>query len=93
MGGAAGASASAGADGKDYNMQADRIIKQYFGKSPEGLYRCNACGQVQKHQSNLRAHVESKHYSPGYPCPSCGRVFKLRNSCRQHQKNCMLKHL
>ena len=63
-------------------------IKLYMGRTIDGLYVCRACGNLQKHASNMRTHVESKHYSPGYPCQTCGRVYKLRNTMTQHGKVC-----
>eukprot|EP00093_Oithona_nana_P011683 11683.XXX_701324_705092_1 [CDS] Oithona nana genome sequencing. len=36
--------------------------------------------------NNLRSHIESKHYSPGYKCQFCGRLFKIMKSCRWHEK-------
>jgi len=79
--GAAGASASAGADGKG-----EAYIKELMGKTAEGYHLCNACGSVQRNSTNLRTHVESHHYSPGYKCTRCYRVFKIRNSWRVHVK-------
>ena len=51
-----------------------------------GLFKCDDCGFTAKNSSNMRSHVESKHYSPGYHCSICGKVFKLRNAMKQHYK-------
>ena len=67
------------------DLEAVVKIKKFYGKK-DGLYCCNICGVTEKHMSNIRSHVESKHYSPGYPCSICGKVFKLRNSINSHYK-------
>ena len=56
-------------------------------KKCEGGYECAACGQPSGcPSSNVRAHVESKHYSPGYYCPICDGKFKIRNTFVAHLK-------
>ena len=69
-----------------HQYAADAHVRQYMGRSQMGLYECKACGSLQRSHSNLRVHVESKHYSPGYPCDHCGRVFKICNSLKKHLK-------
>jgi len=88
--GAAGASASAGADGKDI---LDPRLKEYFGRDPVNrTHYCLACGHVSQTSSNLRAHVESKHYSPWYRCRFCEKSFRLRNSRAAHEKKHGIHH-
>ena len=57
-----------------------------FMTKMDGKFYCKTCGFVEKHTSNMRAHIESKHYSPGYNCPHCGRIFKISNTLRRHLK-------
>ena len=37
----------------------------------------------------MRAHVESKHYTPGYPCKYCGRIFKISKTRWTHYRKCL----
>ena len=60
-------------------------FKEFIGKM-DGKFYCRTCGFSEKHSSNLKAHIESKHYSPGYSCPHCGREFKIENTLRRHLK-------
>ena len=82
---------------KRYNFVAgdyeavDKIKNFYERNQLDGFYYCNNCVYADKHFSNIRCHVESKHYSPGYPCSICGKVFKIRSSIRRHTKICNVK--
>ena len=69
----------------------DQQVKNYFGPKIDGLYQCKACGRAEKFHSNLRYHVELKHYSPGYSCQNCGKTFQVNQNCTKHQKLCFLK--
>ena len=60
-------------------------FKDFIGKM-DGKFYCRTCGFSEKHSSNLKAHIESKHYSPGYSCPHCQREFKIENTLRRHLK-------
>jgi len=51
-------------------------------------YKCAVCDNTFKFSSNLRAHIESKHYSPGYKCAVCCKDFKIRKVYTQHLKKC-----
>ena len=71
----------------DYIADAlDPRVKEFFGRSSDGQHFCVSCGHISTSSSNLRAHVESKHYSPWYKCRFCHKVFKLRNSRAAHEK-------
>jgi len=72
----------------------DDGIRAYFGlRNSIGMHSCRGCEFVCKYTSNLRAHVESKHYSPGYLCRRCGQYFKIKNSHFAHEKTCFFKIL
>ena len=64
----------------------DPRVKEYFGRSSNGEHFCLTCGHVAGSSSNLRAHVESKHYSPWYKCRFCDQTFKIRNSRVGHER-------
>merc|ERR1711988_1095247 len=63
--GAAGASASAGADGKDLT----HLIGFENGKSI-----CTACGYKSDYQYSVKRHIEAKHMQLSYPCNYCSKV-------------------
>ena len=63
-------------------------MKEYFGKVQGGAYVCKACGKSERSHSNLRCHVESQHYSPGYSCENCGKGFKMYQTYTRHTKKC-----
>ena len=58
------------------------------------MFRCSLCGKVSSAKSNLKTHVESKHF-PGsfvYTCKFCGETFSTRNThylhvSRVHHRN------
>ena len=71
----------------------EAIIASYMARSGP-LYICKGCEFTGKSHSNLRSHVESKHYSPGYICISCGKEFRTKYSHLRHcktTKTCALK--
>ena len=67
----------------------DETLKTYFDRV-QGMYACKACGKTEKSHSNMRYHVESRHYSPGYFCPNCGKRFQIILHRQRHQKTCFL---
>ena len=67
------------------------IIDSYVERVQSGLWLCRACHKDFTCSGNVRAHVEAKHYSPGYDCPHCGKYFKIRNNYTQHIKTCKSK--
>ena len=62
-------------------------VKNYMVKTGHSQWKCAACGVFYNVSSNLRAHIESKHYSPGYKCPYCGLSLKTRNGMKHHIDN------
>jgi len=85
--GAAGGSGAA-ADGKGRNSDRDGELEKYMVKLGHKSYKCSACDSTFSFSSNLRAHVESKHYSPGYTCSYCNKEFKIRKVYTQHLRKC-----
>ena len=65
------------------------IITSYIEKVHSGYWLCRACQTDFSCSGNARAHVESKHYTPGYTCPQCTKYFKIRNNFTQHVKKCV----
>ena len=54
----------------------------------DNVWQCGACndGVAYTSSSNLRAHIESRHYSPGYSCEICNKTMKTRNGYKNHMK-------
>ena len=75
-----------------YFVGLDAGIRSYFGRTAEGSLSCTGCDYVNMYPNNLRSHIESKHYSPGYKCQFCGRLFKIMKSCRWHEKKCGIQY-
>ena len=69
------------------NISIDEKLREFFERQ-DGLYLCKACGKTEKSHSNMRYHVESRHYTPGYSCENCGKEFKMILQCQRHQKVC-----
>ena len=66
----------------------DGELEKYMVKLGHKSYKCSACDSTFSFSSNLRAHVESKHYSPGYTCTYCNKEFKIRKVYTQHLRKC-----
>ena len=74
--------------GPKSGSERDDELERYMVKLGHKQYQCTACDSMFTFSSNLRAHVESKHYSPGYNCSICSRDFKIRKVYTQHLKKC-----
>jgi len=90
--GAAGGSGAA-TDGKDEGVKLkespDDQLQWYMVRVQAGYFKCRECPDLDfRCSGNLRAHVESHHYSPGYKCPNCQKMFKIRNVYSKHVKKC-----
>ena len=72
-------------------VKCNEEVKSYFYRSADGLYRCKSCNKTEKYRPNMRYHVESKHYSPGYSCHICGKTFQTYGSVKRHEKICQLE--
>ena len=67
----------------------DSRVEKYFGRSEDGFYFCKAPGcdylsQSKKSKFNLQRHVETRHYTPGYPCSRCPKVYKAQTDLKKH---------
>ena len=62
----------------------DEGVLRYMRKLSGKQHQCVACEAIYTVTSNLRAHIETKHYSPGYQCEECAQVFKTRNGYHHH---------
>ena len=73
----------------DNEKEAQEKIKSYMLKVKPGLYRCKLCIDLDfACTGNLKAHIESQHYSPGYTCGNCSKVFRIKNTVANHVKKC-----
>ena len=68
-------------------MDTNQQIKQYFGRNQDGMRECQACGCLQRSHSGLKFHIESKHYSPGYPCKICGKILLHQRDYVKHMRS------
>ena len=67
----------------------DDQLQWYMVRVQAGYFKCRECPDLDfRCSGNLRAHVESHHYSPGYKCPNCQKMFKIRNVYSKHVKKC-----
>ena len=74
------------------NLEGEERIRSYMVKVQPGFYRCKLCIHFNfACTANLKAHIESRHYSPGYTCGKCSKVFKISNVARKHLKKCEQK--
>ena len=66
-------------------------VARLMVKIDTGKWQCKGCndGIIHTKSSNLRAHIEANHYTPGYKCEICNRMMKSRNAYRSHMK---IKH-
>ena len=70
------------------NLYDNEELAKYVLKIDPKMFKCAACGMASPFSSNIRAHVESQHYSPGYTCEFCSKMFKIRKSYNIHMKKC-----
>jgi len=85
--GAAGASASAGADGKGSIRQIDSI--EALINRTTGMSSCIVCGYSSDRISATHAHVEAKHLNHRYECHLCPKVT---NTWHNYQRHMNRKH-
>ena len=50
----------------------------------ENKYACEHCNYQATHQSNLRAHIQSKHEKIKYTCNQCNKQFKWKHDLNRH---------
>ncbi|XP_076437615.1 uncharacterized protein LOC143276845 [Babylonia areolata] len=59
-----------------------------FERTPQGLYRCKACGRECRNRSNVVKHVNRRHLRAGekpYRCSQCPATFGYARSLRRHE--------
>ena len=68
----------------------DRRIRELMTSLGGSRYECRACGPTARYSrsSDLRIHIEGKHYSPGYTCSFCGKFHKVYSTLRKHERKC-----
>ena len=71
------------------NLEGEERIRSYMVKVKPRFYRCKLCKNLDfACTSNLKAHIESRHYSPGYTCEKCSKLFNIRIVAVKHSKTC-----
>ena len=65
-------------------------LDQFVLTSEDGSYFCGICNQAMSQKSNLKRHIESKHFanSFSYQCPECPHVVGTRKALERHKQNC-----
>ena len=67
-------------------LDVDEQVRPFFGRTNQGLYKCNGCGEVKTAHSNLRNHIESKHLALNLKCKLCHVISKTRRTFHDHIK-------
>ena len=64
-------------------------LEQYVLTAEDGFYYCGICNQSMNKKSNIRQHVESKHFPNlfSYQCPECSHVVGSRKALERHRQN------
>ena len=73
---------------KGFSNNENQEVKDFFGRTPDGLYLCKVCGKTEKFHTNMKNHIEYHHYSPGYSCALCGKTWKVERHVRKHFATC-----
>ena len=59
-------------------------IKSMLEKA-NGIWFCTQCGQTNRHQSNLKKHIEAKHIDGvSHSCDKCGKQFRSKSDLYNH---------
>ena len=69
---------------KDHHFEVRAFLLPIGG----GTYKCAQCNHPPNNLANVKSHIESKHYSPGYPCRICGRAYAIEKAVKRHMKKC-----
>ena len=67
-------------------LDVDEQVRPFFGRTNQGLYQCNGCGDVKTAHSNLRNHIEAKHLHLKLICKFCRSIFRTRLNFQMHLK-------
>ena len=82
-------------DSGDPEIQNPEDLKKFILKEPvTSLYVCGICSNLRhKVLSNVRAHIESKHYSHmfTYECKYCDKTFNTKTGFTKHKPKCLYK--
>ena len=70
-------------------MDNDVRIRSFLDHLGKGYYKCQYCEYGPSIYANAKAHVESKHFSPGYTCGLCGQSYRMEKVMKRHMKKCV----
>ena len=73
----------------DNPMDNDLRIRSFMDHIGKGYYTCRHCEYGPSIYANVKAHVESKHYSPGYTCSICDQTYRMEKVMKRHMKKCV----
>ena len=60
-------------------------LKDFMKHIAGNTYCCILCPDFPPNQyAGIKAHIESKHYTPGYHCPNCNKYYRIKNSLNYH---------
>lgn len=63
----------------------DGLLSQNMERREDGLWHCRLCEYSSKKTTNVRHHIESKHFQgSGFNCPHCYQVCPTRNALNMH---------
>ena len=63
-------------------------VRDFLQHISRGTYKCTQCDHPPNNLANVKSHVESKHFSPGYQCRFCGRTYAIEKTAKSHMKAC-----
>ena len=69
-------------------------LDQYILTSEDGSYYCGICHQAMRDRSNIKRHIESKHFPNvfSYQCPECPHVVGTKRALQRHRERIHPKH-
>ena len=64
-------------------------LDQYILTSGDGSYYCGICHQAMRDRSNIKRHIESKHFPNvfSYQCPECPHVVGTKRALQKHREH------
>ena len=66
-------------------------VRSYMEQIGRGYYKCRDCEYGPSIYGNVKSHIESKHYSPGYVCMHCNKMYRMEKVMKTHQKKCCVQ--